>query len=410
MKVVVFTLGCKVNSYESSCIINGLEQMGFEVYDKLQPADMYILNTCAITAEAEKKSRQAVARVLKFNPNAKVYVLGCASQSSPESFTKKKNVKVIMGTQCKDKLLEMLNEDGVFVENWCGYYQKYLPKRDLKSRAYVKIQDGCENFCSYCLIPYLRGKPRSRAVEDIIREIDYLKPKEVVLTGINLSAYNYNGVDLAGLMERLTCIDCRIRLGSLEVNVITENFLQVLSRLKDFAPHFHLSLQSGSTKVLSEMNRHYTKEQFLHKCELIRKYFPFAGITTDIIVGFSTETNSDFEESYETCKMAEFSDMHCFPYSLRKGTKAEIYAEIDANVKQLRLEKMLKLKSELKRTFIEKCIGQTMTFLPEYKKDGFVEGYTENYLRVYVDCDFNPEIAKIKIIEPFKDGAKAIII
>ncbi len=408
MKAVVFTLGCKVNSCESSSIMNGLEGLGYEVSDKLEYADIYVLNTCAVTKEAEKKSRQALSRIKKFNPLAKIYVIGCASQNNPDDFINKDGVQVVMGTASKDKLLKLLDKKGVFIEDATNYYEEYLPIKVTKSRSYIKIQDGCNNFCSYCLIPYLRGRIRSRSVDSIIKELEYLEPNEVVLTGINLSAYNYNGVDLAGLLELLSNFKFRIRLGSLEVNVVDDRFLNACKNLKDFAPHFHLSLQSGSNKVLKEMNRHYTKEQYLEKVELIRKYFPFAGITTDVICGFSTETMQDFEESYKTCQKAEFSDIHCFTYSKREGTMASKLKEISPSLKQERLDKMLKLKSELKENFIKKIMGKEFSFLPEYYKDGFTEGYTENYVRVYVEGKCENKITKIKIVEPFKDGCKAI--
>lgn len=408
MKAVVFTLGCKVNSCESSSIMNGLESLGYEVSDKLEFADIYIINTCAVTGEAEKKSRQAVARVKKFNPFAKIFVLGCASQNNPNAFIDKEGVEVVMGTASKDKILKLLDKKGCFIDEPTSYYEEYLPIKVTKSRSYVKIQDGCNNFCSYCLIPYLRGRIRSRSVESIKREIDYLQPEEVVLTGINLSAYNYNGIDLAGLLNLLKGYKCRIRLGSLEVNVVDERFLNACKNLSDFAPHFHLSLQSGSDKVLREMNRHYTKEEYLKKVELIRSYFPLAGITTDVICGFSTETIEDFEESYETCKKAEFSDIHCFTYSKREGTKAFLLKELSPAVKQERLEKMLELKQKLKVNFLNKLIGKEFSFLPESFKNGYTEGYTENYVRVYVKGKVSNQITKIKIIEIFNDGCLAV--
>lgn len=410
MKAVVFTLGCKVNSCESSSLMNGLETLGYEVSDKLSYADIYVINTCAVTKEAEKKSRQAVSRVRKFNSNAKVYVLGCATQNHPEDFLKIEGVTLIMGTASKDKLLSLLDQTGKHIEEGTEYYEEYLPIKAIKSRSYVKIQDGCENFCSYCLIPYLRGKSRSRSVESIISELNYLDPLEVVLTGINLSSYNYNGINLTGLLDRLKDFNFRIRLGSLEVGIISDEFLTACKNLKDFAPHFHLSLQSGCDKVLREMNRKYTVSEYLQKVELIRKYFPSAGITTDVIIGYSTENNCDFEKSYDTCKIAEFSDIHAFSYSKREGTEGAKLKELPPSVKKERLDKMLLLKEELKSRFIEKFIGCELSFLPEYEKDGYFEGYTENYIRVYVQGNCDKKIIKIKLIKPYKDGALAILI
>ena len=410
MKAVVFTLGCKVNSCESSSLMNGLEKLGYEVSDKLGYADIYILNTCAVTLEAEKKSRQAVARLRKYNPDASIYVIGCASQNNPDDFLKKEGVRLVLGTASKDKLLSMLSQSGKHIEEAVCYYEEYLPVKSSHTRSYVKIQDGCNNFCSYCLIPYLRGRSRSRSVESIRNELDYLSPPEVVLTGINLSAYNYEGIDLTELIERLNDYDFRLRLSSLEVGVVDQRFLNALKNLKNFAPHFHLSLQSGSTKVLKEMNRHYTAEEYLEKVDLIRKTFPDSAITTDVIVGFSSETDEDFEESCDTCKRASFADIHCFAYSPRKGTKAFELKELDPSVKHSRLVKMLELKSELKRDFIGKFIGKTLSFLPEEYKSGLSEGYSENYIRVYVEGKLPFEITKVKVIQPFLDGVKAKII
>ena len=212
------------------------------------------------------------------------------------------------------------------------------------------------------------------------------------------------------LIDRLTNVDCRIRLGSLEVNVITEEFLKSLKKLKDFAPHFHLSLQSGSTAVLKTMNRHYTAEEFLKKCELIRKYFPSAALTTDIIVGYSTETEENFEESLETAGKAGFADIHCFPYSKREGTVGAKLKEIPHEVKAERMERMLALKKELKNKYIAENIGEIRYLVPEEIEDGYLAGYTENYVRCYVKSDFMRKKLKVKLIEPFRDGALAEII
>ena len=410
MKAVVYTLGCKVNDVESGSIIRGLEELGYTVSRELESADLYVINTCAVTKEAEKKSRQAVSRVRKFNKLAKVFVLGCATQNHPEDFLKIEGVTLIMGTASKDKLLSLLDQTGKHIEEGTEYYEEYLPIKAIKSRSYVKIQDGCENFCSYCLIPYLRGKSRSRSVESIISELNYLEPLEVVLTGINLSSYNYNGINLTGLLDRLKDFNFRIRLGSLEVGIISHDFLKACKNLKDFAPHFHLSLQSGCDKVLKEMNRKYTAKEYLEKVELIRQYFPSAGITTDVIIGYSTENNSDFEKSYDTCKIAEFSDIHAFCYSKREGTEGAKLKELPASIKKERLDKMLLLKAELKSKFIEKFIGSKLSFLPEYEKDGYFEGYTENYIRVYVQGACDKKITDIKLVKPYKDGALAILI
>ena len=294
----------------------------------------------------------------------------------------------------------MLSESGERLEEKDEYYRE---------RAFIKVQDGCDNFCSYCIIPYLRGRSRSRKAENVVKEIEYLAPCESVITGINLSAYDKKGNGLKGLIGELTNVDCRIRLGSLEVNVITPEFLQSLKKLKDFAPHFHLSLQSGSNAVLKSMNRHYTREEFLEKCKLIREYFPTAAITTDIIVGYSTESEKDFEDSVDLAEKAEFADIHCFPYSVRSGTVGAKLKELPAEVKNERMKRLTEVKNKLKNAFIERNIGSIGEFIPEEKEDEYSVGYTGNYIRCYVKGDAPKGKYKVKLVRPFKDGALAEI-
>lgn len=405
-KAVVFTLGCKVNARESASIMSGLTEKGFEVSDKIEPADVYVINTCAVTAEAEKKSRQAVARMRKCNPDALIYVCGCASQRDPEAFAEK-GVKVVVGAKSKDKLIELLDNDGVYIEKSDDYYEKYLPCKTSRTREYVKVQDGCDNFCSYCIIPYLRGRSRSRKIENVIKEIEALSPLEAVITGINISSYSDGGKGLDQLIAALSHINCRIRLGSVEVNVIDEKFLEATKKLKDFAPHFHLSLQSGSDHVLKTMNRRYTAEEYYEKVLLIRKYYPDAAITTDVIVGYSTETEEDFLESVAFCRKVEFSDIHCFPYSVRQGTAGARLKKLPDEVKKDRLNRLLQVKAELKSAYINKHLGKTLTVIPEEIEDGYVVGYTENYIRVFLKGEMKNGEFKVVLKQPFKDGALA---
>jgi len=405
-KAVVFTLGCKVNSRESAALMTGLKQKGFAVSDKLGQADLYIINTCAVTAEAEKKSRQTIERARKFNREAPIYVCGCASQNNPDSF-KNKGVKVVIGSKSKDKLIDLLEQDGVFIEKSDEYYEKYLPAKTSKTREYVKVQDGCDNFCSYCIIPYLRGRSRSRKIENVLQEINALNPAEVVLTGINLSAYKDGKNGLSELIAALSSVNSRIRLGSVEVNVIDEKFLNATKTLKDFAPHFHLSLQSGSDPVLKSMNRHYTTQEYFEKVELIRKFYPLAAITTDVIVGYSTETEEDFLNTVEFCKKVEFADIHCFPYSVRKGTVGAKLKPLPIDEKKRRLNELLLVKKQLKEKFINKNIGKTLEFIPEEYEGDYLTGYTENYIRVYYKGDFKNAKFRVLLTEPFSDGAIA---
>ena len=410
MKAVVFTLGCKVNECESDSLIAGLSERGYEVSDKLVPADLYIVNTCAVTAEAEKKSRQTASRIKKLNANAKIIFTGCASEKSYSSFADKSNTYLVTGSFSKNKILEMLDKTGVHMSPPSLEFEELNVVKSLRTRTYVKVQDGCNNFCSYCIIPYLRGRSRSRNPESIINEIKALSPKEAVINGINLSAYSFNGIDLTGLVERLKVVDCRIRLGSLEVNVITKEFLTALKGLKNFAPHFHLSLQSGSNAVLKKMNRHYTAEEYAEKVSLIREYFPNAGITTDIIVGFPTETEKDFEDTIKLVDRVKFSDIHPFPFSPRSGTVAYKMKDLPAEVKKARQSILIKKKEECKLGFVNSMLNKTADFLFEEFKDGYYQGYSENYLRLYIkEYNGSHDIVKVKIIAPYKDGAIAEI-
>ena len=410
VKAVVFTLGCKVNECESDSLITGLKKRGYEVSDKLVYADLYVVNTCAVTHEAEKKSRQMASRIRKLNPNAKIIFTGCAVEKNPQPFIEKSSEYLVTGVFNKKVILDMLDQKGVKMSPPCTTFEELDRANSLRTRAYVKVQDGCNNFCSYCIIPYLRGRSRSRNPESILNEIKALSPKEAVLNGINLSAYDYNGITLTGLIESLKDCDTRIRLGSLEVNVITDEFLTALKGLKNFAPHFHLSLQSGSNAVLKKMNRHYTRDEYMQKVELIRKYFDNAGITTDIIVGFPTETEQDFLDTIDLVEKVKFTDIHPFPFSARSGTVAYKMQDLSPEIKKQRLKVLLDKKAECKERFAKSQVGKELQFLFEERKDGYAEGYTENYLRVYVqDLDSTDGLEKVKIIAPYKDGAIAKI-
>lgn len=411
MRAVVFTLGCKVNECESDSLIAGLVERGYEVSDKLIEADLYIVNTCAVTAEAEKKSRQTASRIKKLNPNAKVIFTGCATEKAPESFIEKDPNFLVTGAFNKNKILDALDKSGVQKSPACTEFEELLFTKSLRTRAYVKVQDGCNNFCSYCIIPYLRGRSRSRSVDSVVEEVQKLCAKEVVLNGINLSAYDYKGIKLSGLLEKLKDTEKRVRLGSLEVGVVTDEFLSVAKAMKNFAPHFHLSLQSGANAVLKKMNRRYTREEYLEKVELIRKYFPDAGITTDIIVGFPSESEQDFLDTIDLVEKVRFSDIHAFPFSPRSGTVAYKMQDLSGDIKKERLNRLLEIKEKSKLDFAKKMFGKSLDFLFEEVKNGYAEGYSENYLRLYVkDFENTDKITKVKVIEPFKDGAIAQII
>ena len=404
-KAVVFTLGCKVNECESDSLITGLKELGYEVSDKLCSADLYIVNTCAVTQEAERKSRQTLSRIRRLSKTAKVIFTGCAVQNNSQPFLEKEEGVLVTGVFNKNKILESLDECGELISEQSKEFEELLPVSSLRTRAYVKVQDGCNNFCSYCIIPYIRGRNRARNPLSVLKEAESLTASEIILNGINLSAYNYNGKDLTDLIKELSGVKKRIRLGSLEVNVIDDRFLTALRNLYDFAPHFHLSLQSGSNSVLKSMNRKYTRDEFVNKVNLIRQYFPDAGITTDIIVGFPTETEKDFLDTLEVVKLSQFSDLHAFTYSPRKGTVAYKMKDLDGNVKKQRLIRLLEEKEKCKLAFVEQSLSKTLTFLPEEYKDGYTEGYSENYLRCYVKGKVKKELTKVKVISKFNQGA-----
>ncbi|MCQ2387187.1 MAG: tRNA (N(6)-L-threonylcarbamoyladenosine(37)-C(2))-methylthiotransferase MtaB [Clostridia bacterium] len=409
MKAVVFTLGCKVNECESDSILAKLESKGYTVSDKLEYADLYIVNTCAVTKEAEKKSRQTASRIKKFNPNAKIIYTGCASQMCPKAFLKKSENVLVTGTFGKDKIADIIDNDGENIFSETKEYENMFAPKSLRTRTFIKVQDGCDNFCSYCIIPYLRGRSRSRSCEEIKKEI--IGKNEVVITGINLSDYNYNGINLTGLLNSLKDIEnTRIRLGSLEVNIIDDEFLSACKNLKNFAPHFHLSLQSGSNEVLKKMNRHYGREDYIKACDKIRKYFPLCAITTDIIVGFPTETEENFLDTLSIVDRVKFADIHPFIYSPRSGTVAYKMQDLPPEIKKQRLNKLLIKKAECKNNFASMLNGHILTFLSEDKEGEYVVGYTENYLKVYVKNAETNKLYKVKIGEPFMEGAIAEIV
>ena len=382
MKVVVYNLGCKVNQYESDGMIHSLYELGYEVSAELVHADAYILNTCAVTNEAEKKSRQAVARCLKINPNAKVLVCGCASQNNSSQFYKKDGVSYVSGIAGKGQLPKMLLEEGIHVGDIDKAYEDDLMPSVIRTRSYVKIQDGCNNFCSYCIIPYLRGRSRSRSLESVVRECETLSAlsKEIVITGIDMSSYGKDiDSSLSCLLVSISHIESRVRLGSLEVRVITPEFLEATKKINTFCPHFHLSLQSGCDKTLADMNRHYTTSEYAEKVALIREFYPNANITTDVIVGYPTESDDNFNDTLTFVKSINFGDVHAFAYSKRNGTKAEKLGTLDKGIVHERLARLEAVITASKMDYESRYIGQIVEVLVEN-----TGGYTREYVRVEI--------------------------
>lgn len=404
MKACVFTLGCKVNEVESASYLAALESRGYEVTDELGYADLYLVNTCAVTAEAEKKSRQAIARVRKFNPAARVIVCGCAAQNHPEAFSEREGVALVTGAMHKDRVLELLDREGVFLEEERAFCELPAPKQT-KTRAFLRIQDGCNRFCSYCLIPYLRGRTRSRSADAVVCEAERVSAREIVLTGIDITSYRDGETDLGGLLLRLARLPSRIRLGSLEEGIVTREFLGCMKAAGNVVPHFHLSLQSGSDAVLRAMNRRYTRAQYLEACALIYEYFPDAAVTTDIIVGFPTETEEDFAQSLAIVREAGLARVHAFPYSRRAGTNAAKLKDLSASVKKERMARMLACAAQAEDEYLSRFLGRTLTAL--FEEDG---GYTQNYIRVYADGANEGGMYEVRLLSREKDGCRAEIV
>jgi threonylcarbamoyladenosine tRNA methylthiotransferase MtaB len=401
-KCAFHNLGCKVNAYETEAMQEQMAEAGYEIVPFEEKADVYVINTCSVTNIADRKSRQMIHRARKKNPAALIVAAGCYVQAAAEDLKKEGAVDIILGNNQKGKLAEALAEwerthvpiarlaDVLHEKN---YEDLWMSRTAEKTRAFIKIQDGCNQFCSYCIIPYTRGRVRSRRPEEIVREVTALAEKgyqEVVLTGILLSAY---GIDLEGKPELLDVVKAldvipgleRIRLGSLEPRVITESFVSELAGTRTFCPHFHLSLQSGCDETLKRMNRHYTTREYLDKCRIIREYFEHPAITTDVITGFPGETEEEFETTEQFVQEAAFFEMHVFPYSRRKGTPAEkMPGQLTEAVKKARSARLLTLEKEMSRRFREYYIGRDVEVLLEEPVEIGGQTYTLGHTREYV--------------------------
>lgn len=412
MKVAIITLGCKVNKYESDCIARMLEENNIETCEDVVKADFYIINTCAVTNEAEKKSRQHVAKITKIDPKAKIIVCGCASESDKEKFLTKQNVVAVMPHGRKDLIVNYILQNEFDPSVLPVFNDKLVNPKITQTRAYIKIQDGCNRFCSYCIIPYLRGRSVSRDMDSIVIEAEELSKhyNEIVLVGIDMSDYKVNGkLALTDLMIKLSKVNARIRLGSLEESVITEDFLKALQGLHDFAPQFHLSLQSGDDFVLKKMNRKYTSQNYIDACNLIYKYFPDANITTDIIVGFPYEEEDNFNNTLLLAEKVKFGKIHCFPFSAKKGTIAYRYKDVDPATKKDRMNRLTQLANKLSYEYNARFVGKTLEMLIEEVEDNYYVGYSGNYIKCYLGLDANiniGDITKVKVIELYNEGVK----
>ncbi len=399
MKIAFYTLGCKVNQYDTQMMRNLLEAKGHTTVAFQDLADCYIINTCSVTNMSDKKSRQIISRCKKLNKNAIVVVCGCYSQLSSNEVAEIDGVDIVLGTANRKDIIKYLDEylvensqivSPADLNNETVLENETISSFDEKTRAIIKIEDGCQNFCNYCTIPFARGKIRSKSLENIEIELSNLKKlnyKEVVLTGIHLASYgrDFQNLTLSDAIE-LTCNLGfeRVRLGSLEPNIITDEFLNRISIFKNFIPTFHLSLQSGSDTVLKRMNRRYTTAMFENAVNLLRSYYPNCSITTDIIVGFPGESEIEFSETLAFAEKIAFTKTHIFPYSIRKGTKAaEMSNQIPSEIKGERCKRLETVSAKSRLDFMHKHIGQVLPVLFEQIKDGLWEGYTESYLPVF---------------------------
>lgn len=403
----VITLGCKVNEYESQSILGQLKSAGYQIEEGLKPADVYVVNTCAVTNIAERKSRQTLAKIFKLNPNAKVVVCGCAVQNNPAQFLNNPNVIALTGNYGKHEILKFINQKNKVLPPLQSSYTDFSAPISTRARQYIKIQDGCNNFCSYCLIPYVRGRSVSRDLNKILEEIKGVTTNEIVLTGINMSDYQIDGKPgLKQLLREVDKLNIRFRISSLECNVVDDELLDILSNSKNFCPHFHLSLQSACNETLKRMNRHYSIEQFKEIVNEIRQKFSNPTISTDIIVGFKGETDEEFETTLNNLKEIKFDFMHIFPYSVRSGTVAsKIKGDVDKSVVKQREKELEKLNITFKTNFYSRNKNTSHTLLVEAVENGYSLGYTENYIYTYLKGEYSiGSIQKIKLIEPYLDG------
>ncbi|SNT14965.1 threonylcarbamoyladenosine tRNA methylthiotransferase MtaB [Anaerovirgula multivorans] len=410
-KVAFHTLGCKVNQYETQAMTEMFEKAGYLVVVDTEFADVYVINTCTVTNVGDKKSRQFIRRVKRNNPHAIIAVVGCYAQTAPEEVLEVEGVNVVIGTNDRNKIVELVESCNIDEKiNMVDDIMKVkefeeMSVKDIKekTRAFLKIQEGCNQYCSYCIIPYARGPIRSRNRSEIIREIKNLVDhgfKEVVLTGIHVASYGKDLQEKNALLEILKEANEiegleRIRLSSLEPTLFTDEFLHELSKVSKLCEHFHLSLQSGCDRILKKMNRKYTTAEYREIVKRIRQVYPKVALTTDIIVGFPGETNEDFQETYRFVEEIAFSSIHVFKYSPRKGTPAASFEEqVDGKAKHIRSEKLIALGGTLQKDYYQQFIGSVKTVLFETlskEKKGYIEGYTDNYLKVLAEVDITLE-------------------
>ena len=432
-KVAFITLGCKVNQYETNAMAQEFIEKGYEVVEHTEVADIYVINTCTVTNMSDRKSRQMLRRVKELNKEAIIVACGCYVQVAKEEVEKIEEVDLILGNNEKKNIVELVEkfqnekiekekkseleevEDVMHKKEFVEFGDVIYTE---KTRAVIKVQDGCDRFCSYCIIPYARGRVRSRKPENVISEIEKISKKgikEVVITGIHIASYGkdfkeeYRLIDLLEEINKIDGIE-RIELGSIEPLLITEEFVRRLKKLEKICHHFHLSLQSGCNETLKRMNRRYSVEEFKNIVELLKKNYEDVNLTTDIIVGFPGETEEEFQKTYEFLKEIKFYKMHIFKYSQRKGTKAAVMSgQIDGNKKEERSRKLIELSDKNEEEYNKKYVGKEVEVLWEEEKEGFYKGHTKNYILAYLKIDKEKEkklentVTKAKCIEAKKD-------
>ena len=410
MKFSIITLGCKVNEYESQSMITQLETAGHMVVEGLRVADYYIINTCAVTNMAERKSRQVIAKIKKLNPLAKILACGCASQNNLEQFNNYEQVVAIIGNHGKHNIVEYLEHKGIL--DMTEEYTNTAFAKSTRTRQYIKVQDGCNNFCTYCIIPYTRGRSRSRDLQDIIDEIRHSKALEIIITGIDVGDYKIGEQKaLITLLEEVNKLGKRYRISSIHCGALTEDFLTRLKKCENFCPFFHISMQSASNGTLKRMNRHYSIEEYIEVCNNVKRHFPTACISTDIIVGFKGESDEEFAETILNLNKIPFAFMHIFPYSVRKGTVAEkLGGDVSSEVVKQREKDLKQLSDKFYSGFLTENIGRTHKVLVEEIKDGYSVGYTENYIYTYIDQKLDSGIYEVRTTEIYKDGMKGQVL
>ena len=413
MRVAFITLGCKVNSYESDAIANMFLERGAQIVDSKDQFDACIINTCSVTNQATAKSRKLIRSAIRNNPNAIIAIIGCYSQMAKDEVLAIDGVDIVLGNINKQNVVDLVfnkakNQAIISeVKNILNHheFEKLNPVNFNRTRAFLKIEDGCNNFCSYCIIPYTRGPVRSKKACDVIQDINQIVSngyKEIVLSGIHTGRYQDDDVDFTKLIKRIlfeTKVE-RLRISSIELNEITDEFLLLMKNNRVLADHLHLPLQAGSNHVLKLMNRHYTREEFINRIEDIRKVRPNISITTDIIVGFPEETDEDFKDTLDLCKEVGFAKIHAFPFSLRAGTKACTLKQVQDQIKSNRMDELLKLDQKLMLDYYQKFINHEFDIIVEDRHNDYLLGHSSNYLPILIPYQDNLEgkMIKVKII------------